>query len=133
MYPNLSGRFSVVCGLSFSWDCRKKPYERILEETVRINGEPVDKEKIYRVAMHGFMAEGGDGFICFKNCEEDEHHIETKNLVLMHDFLSMEENLMKTFMEKYPNRLEVIEFEGERVYSLNVTPAKNIRMIGETD
>ena len=51
----------------------------------------------------------------------------------MHDFLSREENLMKGFIEKYPNRLEVIEFEGERVYSLRVPPAKNITMIGEND
>ena len=43
MYPNFSGRFSVVSGISFTWDCRRKPYERILEETVQIGGEKVDK------------------------------------------------------------------------------------------
>ena len=38
---------------------------------------------------------------------------------------------MKTFVEKYPNRVEVMEFEGERVYSLSIPPAQNVRMIGE--
>ena len=51
----------------------------------------------------------------------------------MHEFLSRDENLMKGFVEKYPNRLEVIEFEGESIYSLTVPPAKNILMIGEHD
>ena len=37
MFPNLSGRFSVVSGISFTWDAQKKPYERILPETVTIN------------------------------------------------------------------------------------------------
>ena len=81
--------------------------------------------------MHKFASKGGDGFACFKDCELDEHHIQTKNLVLMHDFLSRNEHLMKGFREKYPGRLEEVEFEGSTVFSLTLPPAKNIHMIGD--
>lgn len=41
MYPNLSGRYSTFSGIEFTWDCTKKPFERVLAETVRINGKPI--------------------------------------------------------------------------------------------
>lgn len=31
-----------------------------------INGEQIVMDKMYRVAMHSFMGDGGDGFECFK-------------------------------------------------------------------
>ena len=42
MYPNLSGRFSGIAGVEFVWDCRKKPYERVVLETVKINDAAID-------------------------------------------------------------------------------------------
>lgn len=68
MYPNLSGRYCSVSGIEFTWDCSKKPNNRVLVETVKVNGAPVDLEKVYRVAVHSFSSKGGDGFVCFKNC-----------------------------------------------------------------
>ena len=56
MYPNLSGRFSAIAGVEFLWDCRKKPYERVLMETVRVGGNPIDLNKVYLVAMHKFVS-----------------------------------------------------------------------------
>ncbi len=68
MYPNLAGRYSALSGLAFEWDCHKKPYERVNYESVRINGEHIVLDKVYKVAMHSFMGSGGDGFECFKDC-----------------------------------------------------------------
>lgn len=38
MYPNLAGRYSALSGLAFEWDCSKKPFERVNNDSVRING-----------------------------------------------------------------------------------------------
>jgi 5'-nucleotidase len=71
MYPNLSGRFCTFSGVSFTWDSTRTPNKRILVNTVKINGEPLQYNRVYKIAMHGFIAKGGDGFINFKNCQID--------------------------------------------------------------
>lgn len=38
MYPNLAGRYSALSGLAFEWDSSKKPFERVNNDSVRING-----------------------------------------------------------------------------------------------
>lgn len=129
MYPNLSGRFCAFSGLSFTWDSRKKPKERILKETIKINGETIDLTKIYRVAMHNFVSEGGDGFSCFTDCEVCPEHPQKKNIVLVHEFLEMDKNLMEGFEEKYPNIYKIIEYEGHEIIELNLLPPKNVHML----
>ncbi len=69
MYPNLAGRYSAFSGLTFTWDCSKKPGNRILVETVIVHEDHIVLDKIYKVAMHSFMGLGGDGYSCFKDCE----------------------------------------------------------------
>ncbi|MBR4927759.1 MAG: 5'-nucleotidase C-terminal domain-containing protein, partial [Alphaproteobacteria bacterium] len=36
-------------------------------DNVKVSGESVDKNKIYRVVVPSFIAEGGDGFKIFEN------------------------------------------------------------------
>lgn len=30
-------------------------------------------EKVYKVAMHSFVGDGGDGYACLKECKETEN------------------------------------------------------------
>ena len=83
MYPNLSGRFSALSGISFVWDCSKKPGERVLHETVKIDGQDLKKDRLYRVAMHSFMGSGGDGYQSFKKGEVCTSYVEKNNVVLI--------------------------------------------------
>jgi 2',3'-cyclic-nucleotide 2'-phosphodiesterase (5'-nucleotidase family) len=89
MYPNLSGRFATFVGIEFSWDYTKKPNQRILANTVKINGEPLKFNRIYTIAMHGFISKGGDGYTSFKGCEIDKQNYEKNNLTLINNWLNV--------------------------------------------
>jgi 5'-nucleotidase len=51
-------------GLTYSFDLRKPEGQRILD--LRLNGEPVRDETVYRVTMNSFLATGGDNFTVFR-------------------------------------------------------------------
>ncbi|MFJ4837944.1 bifunctional metallophosphatase/5'-nucleotidase [Streptomyces sp. NPDC088746] len=52
----------VSKGLTYTLDMTKAGAERVVAETIRLNGEAIDPAKTYRVAMNEFLAGGGDGF-----------------------------------------------------------------------
>ncbi|MET9346662.1 bifunctional metallophosphatase/5'-nucleotidase [Streptomyces termitum] len=49
-------------GLTYTLDMTKAGADRVVESSIRLNGEPIDPSKTYRVAMNEFLAGGGDGF-----------------------------------------------------------------------
>ncbi|MFJ2788825.1 bifunctional metallophosphatase/5'-nucleotidase [Streptomyces sp. NPDC093249] len=52
----------VSKGLTYTLDMTKTGADRVVDGTVRLNGEAIDPSKTYRVAMNEFLAGGGDGF-----------------------------------------------------------------------
>ncbi|KAH6946620.1 hypothetical protein HPB50_014211 [Hyalomma asiaticum] len=75
-YPKLEGRFPQVSGVSFAFDPKKPPGQRIDPQFVRIGDEPLDKDQKYRLVTKNYLAQGKDGYDVFKECEvllrEDE-------------------------------------------------------------
>ncbi|AEM88163.1 5'-Nucleotidase domain-containing protein [Streptomyces violaceusniger Tu 4113] len=57
----------VSKSLTYTLDPTKSGKDRIVTDTVKLNGEPIDPAKTYRVAMNEFLAGGGDGFPAFKD------------------------------------------------------------------
>ncbi len=51
-------------GLTYSYDLRRPAGQRILE--LRLNGQPVGDDTVYRVAFNSFLASGGDNFTLFR-------------------------------------------------------------------
>ncbi|MFE7515043.1 bifunctional metallophosphatase/5'-nucleotidase [Streptomyces sp. NPDC057540] len=49
-------------GLTYTLDMTKTGADRVVDGTIRLNGEAIDPAKTYRVAMNEFLAGGGDGF-----------------------------------------------------------------------
>lgn len=49
-------------GLTYTLDMTKTGADRVIADTIRLNGEAIDPAKTYRVAMNEFLAGGGDGF-----------------------------------------------------------------------
>ncbi|MET7626929.1 5'-nucleotidase, partial [Streptomyces albidoflavus] len=49
-------------GLTYTLDYTKAGADRVVADTIRLNGEPIDPAASYRVAMNSFLAGGGDGF-----------------------------------------------------------------------
>lgn len=55
-----SGRFPQVSGLSIVYDPQRPPGERLLE--LHVQDQPLDPDALYRLAVNGFNADGGDGY-----------------------------------------------------------------------
>lgn len=52
----------VSKGLTYTLDMTKSGADRVVTDTIRLNGEAIDPGRTYRVAMNEFLAGGGDGF-----------------------------------------------------------------------
>jgi 2',3'-cyclic-nucleotide 2'-phosphodiesterase (5'-nucleotidase family) len=59
----LGGRFPQVSGLTVEVDLKEPVGSRV--KSVKVNGEPLDPAKTYKVATNDFMARGGDGYRAF--------------------------------------------------------------------
>ncbi|MER8041823.1 bifunctional metallophosphatase/5'-nucleotidase [Streptomyces sp. NPDC094032] len=49
-------------GLTYTLDMTKTGADRVVDGSIKLNGEAIDPSKTYRVAMNEFLAGGGDGF-----------------------------------------------------------------------
>ncbi|MDI3417851.1 bifunctional metallophosphatase/5'-nucleotidase [Streptomyces luteolus] len=49
-------------GLTYTLDMTKAGADRVVTDTIRLNGKPLDESATYRVALNSFLAGGGDGF-----------------------------------------------------------------------
>lgn len=67
-YPSSMGGFMQVSGVTFEFDPSKEAGKRT--QNILINGEPINPEKTYVVALNDFIAAGGDGYDMFKDCEQ---------------------------------------------------------------
>lgn len=56
------GGFLQVSGISFAFNPNNEPGERVIKDSVKVNGEPIDLDRIYRVATNDFLAAGGDSY-----------------------------------------------------------------------
>ncbi|MEZ0159336.1 bifunctional metallophosphatase/5'-nucleotidase [Streptomyces griseorubens] len=52
----------VSDGLTYTLDLTKSGADRVVTDSIRLNGEAIDPSASYRVAMNSFLAGGGDGF-----------------------------------------------------------------------
>ncbi|MFI6768760.1 bifunctional metallophosphatase/5'-nucleotidase [Streptomyces sp. NPDC050355] len=57
----------VSDGLTYTLDMTKKGADRVVKDSIKLNGAALDPAKTYRVAMNEFLAGGGDGFPAFKD------------------------------------------------------------------
>ncbi|MEU3510926.1 bifunctional metallophosphatase/5'-nucleotidase [Streptomyces longwoodensis] len=49
-------------GLTYTLDLTKSGADRVVTDSIRLNGAPIDPAATYRVATNSFLAGGGDGF-----------------------------------------------------------------------
>ncbi|WP_327384559.1 bifunctional metallophosphatase/5'-nucleotidase [Streptomyces sp. NBC_01207] len=57
----------VSQGFTYTLDMTKTGADRIVVDSVKLNGAAIDPAKTYRVAMNEFLAGGGDGFTVLKD------------------------------------------------------------------
>src|SRR5205085_478245 len=66
-FPATAGAFPQVSGLAFTIDSAAPPDARVTE--VRVNGEPLDADRRYVVAIPDYIFQGGDGYTMFPGGE----------------------------------------------------------------
>ncbi|WP_058855358.1 bifunctional metallophosphatase/5'-nucleotidase [Nocardia jinanensis] len=54
-----------VAGISYAYDDSAAPGDKVVEDSVRIGGQPLNEVAVYRVSTNNFLASGGDGFTVF--------------------------------------------------------------------
>lgn len=52
----------ISSGLTYTLDLTKTGADRVVTDSVKLNGAPIDPAATYRVATNSFLAGGGDGF-----------------------------------------------------------------------
>ncbi len=60
------GLLQVSEGFGYAWDTCKPKGQRIVRDSVRLNGVPIGDDTSYRVAVYNFLADGNDGFVTFR-------------------------------------------------------------------
>ena len=56
----------VSKGFSYTWDAAKPVGDRVLADSIKLNGQAIDPNASYRVTVNEFLAAGGDGFGALK-------------------------------------------------------------------
>jgi 5'-nucleotidase len=49
-------------GLTYAWDSRRPHGERIIPESLRLDGRVIEAERDYRITVNSYLAAGGDSF-----------------------------------------------------------------------
>lgn len=69
-YAATSGRFLQVSDeLQYAYDLSQPVGERVIEDSVTIDGEPLRMDETYKVATLNFLVAGGDGYDEFTNAQ----------------------------------------------------------------
>ncbi len=66
--PVAAGRFPQVSGLTIEADARQPVGKRIL--SIKFAGEPLQDDRMYKVATNDFLARGGDGYVTFRGAKQ---------------------------------------------------------------
>lgn len=61
--------FLQVSGIKFSFNSSKEPFSRVIENTIRINGKPLDKSRLYSVSLTDYIYQGGDSYNEFEDMD----------------------------------------------------------------
>ncbi|XP_014352103.1 trifunctional nucleotide phosphoesterase protein YfkN-like [Latimeria chalumnae] len=67
-YPSLDGRFPQVAGIEFGFDPDARTGQRVIADSVKIQGQHLEKNKVYMVAIKEYLTKGKDGYWMFQDC-----------------------------------------------------------------
>jgi 5'-nucleotidase len=63
--PNRPRFLQISRGFSYSWDAARPVGERIIADSLKLDGKPIAPDALVRVTVNNFLASGGDGFKAF--------------------------------------------------------------------
>ncbi|XP_051525905.1 trifunctional nucleotide phosphoesterase protein YfkN-like [Myxocyprinus asiaticus] len=72
-YPTFDGRFPQVAGIQFGFDPEAPSGRRVFPESVKIQGQNLDRNGKYLVAIKEYLSKGKDGYSMFTSCPQLFH------------------------------------------------------------
>ena len=65
--PNRPRILQVSRGFSYAWDGSRGDGQRVIAESLALDGVRLESQASYRVTLNNYLAQGGDGFTVFKD------------------------------------------------------------------
>ncbi|WP_431043637.1 bifunctional metallophosphatase/5'-nucleotidase [Streptomyces sp. P1-3] len=97
----------VSNGFTYTLDLTKTGADRIVTDSVKLNGQPIDPSKTYRVAMNEFLAGGGDGFPAFK--EGKNKLVGASDLEVLNTYLGAHSSAQSPLAPPKADRITVVK------------------------
>ncbi len=94
-------------GITFTLDLTKTGIDRVIVDSIKLNGEPIDPDATYRVAMNQFLAGGGDGYTVLG--EGANPLIGGDDLAAFEDYLTANSSAETPFEVPAADRITVIQ------------------------
>ncbi|MFZ3498655.1 bifunctional metallophosphatase/5'-nucleotidase [Streptomyces sp. 5.8] len=94
-------------GFSYTLDTTKAGADRIVVDSVKLNGAAIDPARTYRVAMNEFLAGGGDGFTVLK--EHKNKLVGASDLDVFNAYLTAHSSATAPLAPPVADRITVIK------------------------
>ncbi len=112
-YPKLEGRFLQVSGIQFAFDPSKPSGARVDHRLVRVNNQPLDLKREYKVATKIYVKNGRDGYTCIKECPLlIDNDVAPRLLPVVENYFQQHKSIKKPSPNE-PKR--IIKIENEQV------------------
>ncbi|MFB7323780.1 bifunctional metallophosphatase/5'-nucleotidase [Streptomyces sp. NPDC056190] len=94
-------------GLTYTLDLTKTGADRVVTDSIRLNGKPIDPTASYRVAMNSFLAGGGDGFTELAN--GTDQLVGSDDLAALVDYLTANTSAAAPYAPTAADRVTVVK------------------------
>ncbi|MFE9171763.1 bifunctional metallophosphatase/5'-nucleotidase [Streptomyces kebangsaanensis] len=93
-------------GLTYTLDLTKAGADRVVTDSIRLDGKPIDPAATYRVAMNSFLAGGGDGFTELAN--GTNQLVGSDDLAALVDYLTANSSAAAPYTPTAADRITVV-------------------------
>ncbi|MFI1374836.1 bifunctional metallophosphatase/5'-nucleotidase [Streptomyces longwoodensis] len=94
-------------GLTYTLDLTKSGADRVVTDSIRLNGAPIDPAATYRVATNSFLAGGGDGFTTLGLGTNDL--VGADDLAALAQYLTAGSSATSPIAPPVPNRITIVQ------------------------
>ncbi|WP_328682041.1 bifunctional metallophosphatase/5'-nucleotidase [Streptomyces sp. NBC_01261] len=96
----------VSSGLTYTLDLTKTGADRVVTDSIKLNGSAIDPAATYRVATNSFLAGGGDGFTTLGQGTGDL--VGTDDLTALADYLTANSSATGPLVPPAANRINIV-------------------------
>lgn len=97
----------VSSGLTYTLDLTKSGADRVVTDSIRLNGSPLDENATYRVASNSFLAGGGDGFTTLG--QGTNEHVGADDLAAFEQYLTANSSAADPIAVPAADRITVVQ------------------------